>query len=436
MARRHEGRAPARNIAIAAALIAIFAAQTACARTAILSGARIRRTGQIVELRFLIKGQSGRCHLSVHGNQLWIDIHQAIDGLPSGALFESQAPPISSVHATEPVHGRARVVITVSGKSDYAMMRLPHEIAVRVAPAGAVPDLAAPLLAGQDTGQQSLNQPKHDHAISQPAKRAETPAASSMEYAALRAPAPPSANGTRNTAVNNGRRPIVVIDPGHGGFDPGTEIGAPIIEKTVALRISLKLADALIARGIDARLTRNADTFVTLAGRTKIANQDRADLFISIHLNSSPDPDAAGIETYYLNNTTDRATIRLAHMENASGGGRYGAPPAADLNYILSDLRQQYKAVESASLARMIETSAVRDLDAGLGIRINELGAKQGPFYVLVGAAMPAVLVECGFLSNRAEAQRLVSPRYQQLLAGGIADAVVEYFNSAVVGNL
>jgi N-acetylmuramoyl-L-alanine amidase len=123
-------------------------------------------------------------------------------------------------------------------------------------------------------------------------------------------------------------------------------------------------------------------------------------------------------------------------MENGVAGG-YSAPGEPNLNYILTDLRQQYKANESASLARMIEAEAVSDIDATMGLRVNELGAKQGPFYVLVGALMPSVLVECGFLSNAGEARLLQLPQYQQALADGIARAVIHYFNAdAAVGNL
>jgi N-acetylmuramoyl-L-alanine amidase len=228
----------------------------------------------------------------------------------------------------------------------------------------------------------------------------------------------------------------VVIDPGHGGHDPGTEIAGTVVEKDLALAIALRLESALKGRGFETMLTRNNDTFLTLGERTEIANRAHADLFISVHLNSSPDSFTSGIETYYLNNTTDRATIRLARMENGVAGG-YGAPGQTDLNYILSDLRQGYKANESASLARMIEAETAADISTSLGRRVNALGAKKGPFYVLVGAEMPAVLVECGFLSNAQEAQELTDPRYQAAIADGVADAVVHYFNAdAAVGNL
>jgi N-acetylmuramoyl-L-alanine amidase len=295
---------------------------------------------------------------------------------------------------------------------------------LRLAPAGAVSNLAAPLLAtarsesfaSRRSAQPRLHPPRDAEQVS--------------------AVHPTPSNDRVVQAAPADRRPIVMIDPGHGGRDPGTESASGVEEKDIALQIALRLRSALIARGVDARLTRSADAFIPLDERTRIANAAGADLFVSIHLNSSPDAATTGIETYYLNNTTDRATIRLARMENGVAGG-YSAPGGPDLHYILTDLRQQYKANESASLARMIEAATVADAAAETGIRVNELGAKQGPFYVLVGALMPAVLVECGFLSNPSETRLLQSPAYQQAIADGIAQAVAHYFNAdAAVGNL
>jgi N-acetylmuramoyl-L-alanine amidase len=123
-------------------------------------------------------------------------------------------------------------------------------------------------------------------------------------------------------------------------------------------------------------------------------------------------------------------------MENSVAGG-YGNSAMPNLNYILTDLRQGDKANESVALSRMIEAESVAAAGATLGVRVNNLGARQGPFYVLVGAEMPAVLVECGFLSNADEAARLAEGDYQQALADGIAAAVTHYFNGdAAVGNL
>ena len=230
--------------------------------------------------------------------------------------------------------------------------------------------------------------------------------------------------------MDNNREPLVVIDPGHGGQDPGTTASDGTAEKEVALTIASRLCAALKAEGIQRRNDpQRRHVFAGLPERTAIANQADADLFVSIHLNSSPDTATNGIETYYLNNTTDHATMRLARMENGVAGGSSlsGGP---NLNYILTDMRQQYKANESASLAAMMETEAAASVSASTGMQLDALGAKQGPFYVLVGATMPAVLIECGFLSNSNEAQLLETPRYQQALADGIARAVAHYLNT------
>jgi N-acetylmuramoyl-L-alanine amidase len=422
--------------AVAIVMFAIRGIAAASTADAVLSGASLARFGKVVELRFTLRGARVRPELSAHGSQLWIDLARTRIAMPPRPLDGRISSPVDSVRVMRSDAGDARLVIEVNQHCDYAMARSAHALLIRFAPYGSTPNLAAPLLTGR-------NQTRHPAAYAPPPRyqassppQAEPPPAT--ELAALHPPRPPlsmPAPPLENRGSES--RPIVMIDPGHGGNDPGTEAGAPFIEKTIALEISIRLAHALAKRGVDARLTRRSDYFIPLPERTQMANRAGADLFVSIHLNSSPDPETAGIESYYLNNTTDRATIRLARIENAAGGGRYGASSAVDLNYILSDLRQNNKAAESATLARMIEAQTVATLNSNLGVRLNELGAKQGPFYVLVGARMPAVLVECGFLSNRVEAANLASAPYQQAMADAIADAVVHYFNSdAAVGNL
>jgi N-acetylmuramoyl-L-alanine amidase len=302
-----------------------------------------------------------------------------------------------------------------------------------------VPNLAAPILVRNDAVR-ARPRTRTSAARSTPAavasyRRPRQPELQSGAPVLARAPAPE--NRSTTPAADRAGEPLVMIDPGHGGYDPGTESAGGVEEKDLALQIALRLRMTLAARGVRVAMTRTSDRFIPLAERTALANRAGADLFVSIHLNSSPNRETTGIEVYYLNNTTDRATIRLARMENGGGGAPYGARGGANLNYILADLRQQYKAAESASLARMIDAQAVADLDGELGLNVNSLGARKGPFWVLVGAQMPAVLVECGFLSNPGEADRLASGQYQEVLAGAMADAIVHYFNAdAAVGNL
>lgn len=395
--------------------------------------------------------------LTEHRGELWIDLANTRIELPPRPLYGRESAPVVAVRAIDAGGTRSRLVIQVAGKTDYAVGKLPHELLIRLAPAGQAPNLAAPVLVrAERRGERAAGacalapaprlaavappplpeaaRPRPDSPASPPPRPTAIAAGrggGGAQMAALHPPAPLS----RADAASE-RQPVVVIDPGHGGYDSGTTAGAPLLEKDIALQIGLRLQGELEHRGVRAILTRTGDYFVTLADRTAFANQAGADLFISIHLNSSPDAATTGIETYYLNNTTDRAAIRLAAMENASGGA-YSTAAGGDLNYILSDMRQQYKANESVALASMIEADTTAELNASLGVRVNALGAMRGPFYVLVGARMPAVLVECGFLSNREEAARLASAPYQQMLAQGIAEAAVHYFNAdAAVGNL
>ena len=401
-------------------LLALGAGHAALAATIV--GAAIGKDGPAVEMRFAIRGRGLRWRLSTHRQELWIDLSDTRMRIGARPFAGREASPVASVTVIDG-GGAARIVIGVVGRADYAVVRTPRELTLRLAPAGAVSNLAAPLLAA--TRSESFALRRNAQPRSHPPRGAELASA---------APAPSNGGVVRPNPAD--RRPIVMIDPGHGGRDPGTESASGVEEKEIALQIAVRLRSALIARGVDARLTRSADAFIPLDERTRIANAAGADLFVSIHLNSSPDTATTGIETYYLNNTTDRATIRLARMENGVAGG-YSAPGGPDLHYILIDLRQQYKANESASLARMIEAATVAGAAAETGIKVNELGARQGPFYVLVGALMPSVLVECGFLSNPSEALLLQSPAYQQAIADGIAQAVAHYFNAdAAIGNL
>ncbi|MGC2492868.1 N-acetylmuramoyl-L-alanine amidase family protein [Candidatus Binatus sp.] len=383
----------------------------------ILTSARIEHRGLTLELHFGFSGPVPRLDLSTHGNEIWIALGRTRIAIPPRPLFGSETAPISSVRAIQS-DTNSRIVVEVIGKSDYAVARLRdrNEIVLRVATTGADPNIAAPIIVH--------NSPRRPAPpVARPVAFA---AAENTRPVSLAQPVAPTSIAVNEDSGQAGH--FVMIDPGHGGYDPGTESSAGVMEKDLALQIAMRLKGALETRGIRAELTRSTDVFISLAERTRIANSAGADLFVSIHLNSSPNTDATGIEVYYLNNTTDRATIRLARMENGGADG-YGTSNDSNLNYILTDLRQNYKAIEASSLARMIDAQAVADLDSGLGLNVNALGAKMGPFYVLVGAHMPAVLVECGFMSNAAEAARLASPQYQDVLAGATATAVVHYFN-------
>ena len=421
-------------IAIAAVMPHIARAST---NLAALTSARISHHGSAVELHFNFRGAAPRMSLQAHGSELLIDLPGTTTTLPPRPLFGQEPAPVKAVRISSLGATKAQIAIEVDGKTDYAIARLSHEIVLRLAVTGTAPNIAAPIVVRNASRQATPVHPAETVRASAPAEQV-APASPPLETppAASEPPRPQLALATDDERPLVGH-PLVMIDPGHGGYDPGTSSGSGIQEKDLALSIARKLQDALRARGFRAEMTRSNDVFIPLSERTKIANQAGADLFVSIHLNSSPNAATTGIEVYYLNNTNDRATIRLAKMENASAPSSYGTGAGPNLNYILTDLRQQYKANEAASLARTIDAQAAANLDAVLGANVNALGAKMGPFYVLVGAHMPAVLVETGFLSNSIEAQRLASAPYQEALAEGIASAVAHYFNADVaVGNL
>lgn len=215
----------------------------------------------------------------------------------------------------------------------------------------------------------------------------------------------------------------VVIDAGHGGHDSGAVGPDGTQEKTIALAIAKKLSHELTAMGLDVVLTRDDDTFVRLEDRAKIANAAKGDLFISIHCNSATSHKLHGIETYSLNIASDRYSIRLAARENSSS-----EKGMSDLRFILADLATKANTAESNRLATRVQGSLVSHLAADYK-EIKDLGTKEALFYVLLGAKMPAILVETSFLSNPTEEKRLESPKYQQHVAESIAAGVQQFLN-------
>jgi N-acetylmuramoyl-L-alanine amidase len=213
----------------------------------------------------------------------------------------------------------------------------------------------------------------------------------------------------------------VVIDPGHGGHDTGAIGRAGTREKDIALAISKKLKAELTRAGLEVVMTRDDDTFVKLEDRTRFANRNKGDLFISIHCNSAPSRSLRGVETYTLNTSADRYSIRLAARENAAS-----EKGISDLQLILADLATKANTEESTRLAKRVQGEIVSSLKSRYG-GVKDLGTKEALFFVLLGAKMPAILVETSFLSNAEEERLLRSDAYQQELASAIADGVHEF---------
>ena len=217
----------------------------------------------------------------------------------------------------------------------------------------------------------------------------------------------------------------IVIDPGHGGKDPGCRINNKYKEKDITLALAKCLARQLKKEiGCEVFLTRDRDRFLSLEQRTAIANMKKADLFISLHVNAHKDERIHGLETYFLNMATDQQAVRVAARENATS-----ERSISDLQSILNDLMMNTKIRESNRLAHRVQKGMVDSTEKRYG-GIRSLGVKQAPFYVLIGAQMPAVLVEVGFLSNRTERKRLLNKTYRERLAAGICDGVKFYIES------
>lgn len=224
----------------------------------------------------------------------------------------------------------------------------------------------------------------------------------------------------------------IVLDPGHGGHDPGAVGPKNLYEKDVVLDIALKLKKILASDpNFEIFLTRETDVFIPLEQRTAIANSKNADLFISIHANASPRREAKGIETYLLNWTNDEEAMKVAARENAISLKKMKKLNEGKdvLDVMLSDLRRDNKRDESLKLANFVHENMVSSLNRSYS-HIVDHGVKQALFYVLFGAQMPSVLVEVSFISNPLEEKLLSKDRYRFELAKSIASGINKYMTA------
>jgi N-acetylmuramoyl-L-alanine amidase len=216
----------------------------------------------------------------------------------------------------------------------------------------------------------------------------------------------------------------IVIDPGHGGHDPGAQ-GRGITEAELVLDVALRL-EALLQKtaGVEVMLTRRTDDFVPLPERTAIANREGADLFLSIHANASARASARGVETYFLNFADNLSAAAVAARENAASGQAMGALPD-----FVKAIALNNKVDESRELATYVQR-AMLDRLRGSNRALKDLGVKQAPFVVLIGAAMPSVLAEISFITNPQEAKLLRSSAYRQRIADALLHAIRKYQTS------
>jgi len=325
-----------------------------------------------------------------------------------GASLRKGLPPehdypeglVRQVRTGQPKGGNLRVVLDLVQSVDYRIFTLgdPYRIVIDLSPAqkaakiGGGPELHAP--PGSDGISDILANAPRDRELK------------------LQIPEKKRGEGLR----------LIVVDAGHGGKDPGAIGPRGTKEKDVALSIAREVARQL-RKSLKCKvvLTRDKDVFLPLDRRTEIANQLNADLFISIHANASRNRKAYGVETYYLNFSKSDAAVAVAARENDTSLKEVG-----DLELILFDLMANSKINESSRLATEIQSSLV----GGLGKKyrhIKDLGVRPGPFYVLLGATMPSVLVETAFISNRREEKRLKDRSFHRHTASAISRGVREY---------
>jgi N-acetylmuramoyl-L-alanine amidase len=237
------------------------------------------------------------------------------------------------------------------------------------------------------------------------------------------APAPPSANTrggfslSRQLGLGIAR---IVVDPGHGGHDPGAKARG-LTEADLVLDVALRLEKLLKEAGVDVVLTRRTNTYVSLEERTAIANRVGADLFLSIHSNASANDSARGVETYFLNFAPNPEAEAVAARENAGG-----AKTMRNLPDIVRAIALNNKIDESRDFASMVQSSLYSRLQK-TNRTVRNLGVKQAPFMVLIGATMPSILAEISFITNRQEATLLKTDKYKQQIAEALLAGVLRY---------
>jgi N-acetylmuramoyl-L-alanine amidase len=326
------------------------------------------------------------------------------------------------------VEGITKMVLTLSGAAEYTIVKEPAQYVVRFKSPVRPPfveqayedayvarlSFAASDLRIQLTGPDVVGD----------AYQLANPPRIVLDFRKGAAPAPGTTQTLPGTPRPQQDAPgirTIVIDPGHGGKEVGAVGPNGVLEKDITLAIARKLAASLAAKtGARIVLTREDDSVVTLDQRTALANQYKADLFLSVHLNAAVVRDAKGSETYFLSlAASDELARKAADTENASASAVHDAN--ADLKLILWDLAQQAYLDESSRFAQAIQ----EEMNAATGV--GNRGVKQAPFKVLVGATMPAALVEVGFISNPDEEAKLQTDAFQDLMVEAVTRAVLRY---------
>ncbi|MBK9168007.1 MAG: N-acetylmuramoyl-L-alanine amidase [Bryobacterales bacterium] len=372
--------------------------------------------------------------------RLFFDIAGAVSGMPTKGIHAIPVtdPLIRQIRVGENQRRVTRVVLDLKQPVEFsaAMVKNPHRLMIELRPAGQARELpeiteAPPArperVAAKGTMPEEMS--AADLAAAELATLTATAAAAEPEPAATPAPTPPVATAAR--LPKNGNSLIralglklgrVVIDPGHGGHDHGSTGKKGVVEKELTLDLA-KRVGALIEERLGAEVvyTRSEDAFVPLEARTAMANDRKADLFLSIHANSSPYASVSGVETYYLNLTTSRAELQIAARENATSN-----KSIHELTDIIQKITLNDKILESREFATSVQ-NALYQMARKSNPKARNRGVKKAPFVVLLGATMPSVLVEIGFVSNPAEEALLAKASHRQTLAEALYQGVAKY---------
>ncbi|MGH9730853.1 MAG: N-acetylmuramoyl-L-alanine amidase [Candidatus Acidiferrales bacterium] len=407
-------------------------------------------TRVVVDLNGAVKYQSARIK---NPDRIYFDLYQAHLGhLLTDKELAVQNGFLKSVRVAQNKSGTVRLVLDVRSIQGYSAFLLPNPYRLVIDVHGAVTDASAKNSAPQVTapGRLAGDRPAASAApLAAATEKVEV--SSTSENSDSGGPNPPSAvarhsdHADRNMPsvplladkpTRDGARSLtrtlglkisrIVIDPGHGGHDTGTIGPHGLLEKNVCLDVALRLGKLIHKKLPAAQViyTRKTDVFVPLEERTAIANQAGADLFISIHANSSHDEQARGIETYYLNFTSSPEALETASRENAVSNASIH-----ELQDLIKKIARNDKIEESQELAADIQSSLTSQLRQ-ISTAERNRGVKKAPFVVLIGADMPSVLAEISFLSNPTDERMLQKPAQRQRIAQGLFRGVESYLSS------
>ena len=423
-------------------------------------------TEVVIDLEDAVQYVSGRI---ANPDRIYFDLHAA---RLSPALMKSKirvsGDLLTQVRVAQNQGGVVRVVLDVNGVRDYAasLMHKPSRLVIELYGTGGVQNAPVQTAKAAPAPKNSSDE-KSDNLTDAEIIAANAPVASEnplpigpMEETAPAPvapkpiPSPVKVLNTRNTKAGSSSKPDlvqppvtpvptrdgqstltralglkigrIVIDAGHGGHDTGTIGPTGLMEKDLCLDVALRLGKIIQQKlpGADIVFTRSDDTFIPLEDRTRIANEAKADLFISIHANSSPDHGARGIETYYLNMKGSPEAMAVAARENSvSQQGIH------DLEEVLKKIARTEKIDESRELAEDVQDSLSKRIQK-TAKPVKNRGVRKAPFVVLIGADMPSILTEISFLSNPADEQLLKKPEYRQRVAEGLYQGVSDYLQS------